>query len=104
MTEGKLIYWHEVFAMGVLSSCDSRLPSQGIRSKTLLKERSGFQRYRGTHSKENLRAVANVTPKDRVHLLNSRHLEGRQPEELRFSTPGGGWSKTAPEQLILYIV
>lgn len=37
MTEGELIYWHRGFAMGALSSCDSRLPSQGICSKTLLK-------------------------------------------------------------------
>lgn len=37
MTEGDLIYWHKVFVMGALSSCDSRLPSQGVCSKTLLK-------------------------------------------------------------------
>lgn len=30
------IYWHRGFAMGASSSWDSRLPSQGICSKTLL--------------------------------------------------------------------
>jgi len=34
MTEGELTYWHKVFVVGALSSCDRRLSSQGICSKT----------------------------------------------------------------------
>lgn len=60
------------------------------------KERGGFQLYWGTHWKENLRPIANVLPKDRIHLLNSR-----QTEELRLSPHG--WIKAPLEQFTLCI-
>lgn len=62
----KAYFLFEKYFQCCYSNCSNNL------NQWCTEERGGFQQYWGTHWKENLRAIANILPKDRIHHLNSK--------------------------------